>query len=140
PQLPLALAADGLWGHRSGYIADADAGYESRIVEEVPEVAALVDDRLNARAPRFIAGLSMGGFGALRLGAKYAARFGGISAHSAVTTLARLRESIAEPLADLDSFGTPHGTALHWLEPHPARLAPPRFDSGTGRGPLALDP
>ena len=131
PPLVLAMPSDGMWGDGSGYISHADADYESWIVDEVPEVAALADDRLNGRAPRFIAGLSMGGFGALRLGAKYAARFAGISAHSAVTAIARFGTSIEEPLDVLPSFGAPDGTALHWLETNAARLPPVRFDCGT---------
>ena len=137
PPVAIAMPSDGLWGDGSGYVPHHDADYERWIVDEVPRAAALADERLGERSPVFLAGKSMGGFGALRLGAKYAARFAGISAHSAVTTLARLRESIEEPLADLDSFGTPDGTALHWLEAHRARLPPLRFDCGTGDGLLA---
>jgi len=137
PPLAIAMPSDGLWGDGSGYVPHHDADYERWIVDEVPQAAALADERITERSPVFIAGKSMGGFGALRLGAKYPGRYAGISAHSAVTTLARLRESIVEPLADLDAFGTPDGTALHWLEAHRSRLPPLRFDCGTGDGLLA---
>src|SRR4051794_10696633 len=137
PPLAIAMPSDGMWGDGSGYVPHADADYERWIVDEVPAAAALADARVTDRSPVFIAGLSMGGFGALRLGAKYAARFAGISAHSAVTTLARLRESISEPLDGLPSFGAADGTALHWLEAHRTRLPPLRFDCGTGDGLLA---
>jgi S-formylglutathione hydrolase FrmB len=131
------MPSDGLWGDGSGYVPHADADYERWIVAEVPAAAALADERVTDRSPLFLAGKSMGGFGALRLGAKYAARFAGISAHSAVTTLARLRESISEPLDALPGFGAADGTALHWLETHAPRLPPLRFDCGTGDGLLA---
>jgi S-formylglutathione hydrolase FrmB len=137
PPLAIAMPSDGLWGDGSGYVPHADADYERWIVDEVPAAAALADERVTDRSPLFIAGLSMGGFGALRLGAKYAARFAGISAHSAVTTLARLRESISEPLDALPAFGAADSTALHWLEAHAPRLPPLRFDCGTGDGLLA---
>jgi putative tributyrin esterase len=137
PPMTLAMPSDGLWGDGSGYVTHADADYERWIVDEVPAAAALADERLTARSPIFIAGFSMGGFGALRLGAKYAARFSGISAHSAVTTIARLGESVEEPLDALPSFGAADGTALHWLEAHRGRLPPLRFDCGTGDGLLA---
>jgi enterochelin esterase-like enzyme len=78
----------------------------------------------------FIAGLSMGGFGALRLGAKYAPRFAGISAHSAVTTIARFGEVVEERMDHLPSFGAADGTALHWLETNREVLPPLRFDCG----------
>jgi len=137
PPVAIAMPSDGLWGDGSGYVSHDDADYERWIVDEVPAAAALSDERVTDRSLVFLAGQSMGGFGALRLGAKYAARFAGISAHSAVTTIARLHESVEEPLEDLPSFGLADGTALHWLEAHAARLPPLRFDCGTGDGLLA---
>ncbi len=126
----LAMPSDGLWGDGSGYVPHADADYERWIVDEVPSAAGLADDRITADSPLFIAGLSMGGFGALRLGAKYPDRFRGISAHSAVTTLGRLDEVIEERLDALPGFGQADGTALHWLETNASRLPPLRFDCG----------
>jgi putative tributyrin esterase len=137
PPVAIAMPSDGLWGDGSGYVPHDDADYERWIVDEVAAAAALADDRVTARSRVFLAGKSMGGFGALRLGAKYATRFSGISAHSAVTTLARLGESIIEPLEELPSFGLADSTALHWLEAHRTRLPPLRFDCGTGDGLLA---
>ncbi len=125
------MPSDGLWGGGSGYVPHPDADYERWIVEEVPAIAALADDRVDPDAPVFVGGLSMGGFGALRLGAKYPERFRGISAHSAVTTVARLAESTGDRLADLPSFGQSDGTALHWMETNGTRLPPLRFDCGT---------
>ena len=127
----LVMPSDGLWGLGSGYVPHNDADYERFIVEEVPAAAALADDRITASSPLTIAGLSMGGFGALRLGAKYPDRFRGISAHSAVTTLGRLAEATGDRLDGLPGFGQPDGTALHWLESNAARLPPLRFDCGT---------
>ena len=127
----LAMPSDGLWGLGSGYVPHADADYERWIVEEVPAAVALADDRVTRSSPLTIAGLSMGGFGALRLGAKYPDRFRGISAHSAVTTLGRLAEATGDRLDALPGFGQPDGTALHWLEVNAARLPPLRFDCGT---------
>jgi putative tributyrin esterase len=126
----LGMPSDGLWGLGSGYVPHADADYERWIVEEVPAAAALADGRVTGSSPMTIAGLSMGGFGALRLGAKYPDRFRGISAHSSVTTLGRLAEATSERLDALPSFGRPDGTALHWLEVNSARLPPLRFDCG----------
>jgi len=127
----LAMPSDGLWGLGSGYVPHSDADFERWIVEEVPAAAALADDRVTGASPLTIAGLSMGGFGALRLGAKYPDRFRGISAHSAVTTLGRLAEATGDRLDALPHFGRPEGTALHWLEVNAARLPPLRLDCGT---------
>ena len=127
----LAMPSDGMWGDGTGYVPHADADYERWIVDEAPAAAALGDDRITPDSPLFIAGKSMGGFGALRLGAKYPDRFRGISAHSAVTTLGRLDEVIEERLDALPGFGQPDGTALHWMESNASRLPPLRFDCGT---------
>ena len=126
----LAMPSDGLWGFGSGYVSHGDADYERWIVEEVPAAAALADDRVTGSSPLTIAGLSMGGFGALRLGAKYPDRFRGISAHSAVTTLGRLAEATGDRLDTLPGFGQPESGALHWLEVNAGRLPPLRFDCG----------
>jgi S-formylglutathione hydrolase FrmB len=124
------MPSDGLWGTGSGYVPHADADYERWIVEEVPAAAALLDDRITGSSPLTIAGLSMGGFGALRLGAKYPDRFRAISAHSALTTLGRLAEATGDRLDALPGFGQPEGAALHWLEVNAERLPPLRFDCG----------
>jgi enterochelin esterase-like enzyme len=137
PPMALVMPSDGLWGNGSGYVPHADADHERWIVEEVPAVAALADERVTGASPLFLGGLSMGGFGALRLGAKYAPRFAGVSAHSSVTTVARLAEGVDARLADVPSFGTPDGTALHWLETNRERLPPLRFDCGAGDHLLA---
>ena len=130
PPIALAMPSDGLWGDGSGYVPHLDADYERWIVEEVANAAAAADDRVTAGSPLFIAGVSMGGFGALRLGAKYPTRFRGIAAHSAVTTLGRLAEIVEERLDGLPGFGQPDGTALHWLETNAGQLPPLRFDCG----------
>jgi pimeloyl-ACP methyl ester carboxylesterase len=100
-------------------VPHSDADYERWIVDEVPAAAALGDDRITPDSPLFIAGLSMGGFGALRLGAKYPDRFRGISAHSAVTTLGRLDEVIEERLDALPGSGQPTAPRCTGWRPTP---------------------
>ena len=138
----LAMPSDGLWGDGSGYVPHTDADYERWIVDEVPAAAGLADDRITADSPLFIAGLSMGGFGALRLGAKYPDRFRGISAHSAVTTLGRLDEVIEERLDALPGFGQAgrHRAALAGDQRLPATAATLRLrrrQSAAARQPRA---
>jgi enterochelin esterase-like enzyme len=136
PPLALAMPSDGMWGNGSGYVPHVDADYERWIVDEVPVVARLGDDRVTEDSLLFIAGLSMGGFGALRLGAKYPDRFAGISAHSTVTTVARLAEIVDPRLEAVPAFGEPDGSALTWLEGNHERLPPLRFDCGGDDGLL----
>ena len=79
----LVMPSDGLWGDGSGYLPHRTQDFERWIVEEVPLVARLASSACSAESPLLIAGLSMGGFGALRLAAKYPRKFAAASAHSA---------------------------------------------------------
>ena len=131
PPMALAMPSDALMFDGSGYVDNGDRLIEHFIVDEVPacvrEVAAMVTDR----SPLFIGGLSMGGFGALRLGAKYPERFAGVSAHSSITHFAQMAKFVEEPLA---AYGPPpefEQSALVWMRTHRDRLPPIRFDCGT---------
>ncbi len=74
----------------------------------------------------------MGGYGALRLGAKYASRFSAIAAHSAITGIDDLASFVEEPLSDyLSCAPREELDALHWLRRHRAHLPPLQFDCGT---------
>ncbi len=104
PPVALAMPSDGLRGDGSGYLRHGDGtDFERWVVDEVAEAAVAAVPSLTLEAPRFIAGLSMGGFGALRLGARHAGRFRGISAHSAITDFSQMGLFIEE---DGAAFGT----------------------------------
>ena len=91
----IAMPSDGLLRDGSGYLDWPGAeNVERWIVDEVPAVAALAAPALSAQAPVAIGGLSMGGYGALRLGAKYADRFCAISAHSAITEISEFAQFV----------------------------------------------
>ena len=100
----IAMPSDGLWGDGSGYVVHRELDAESWIVDDVPGGVRAVCPELQADRI-FLAGQSMGGFGALRLGAKYAARIGGISAHSPVTRLADLMQHVQQPLKEYLAAG-----------------------------------
>ena len=125
----LAMPSDGLWGDGSGYLPHASANYERWIVDEVPAAVREVVDAVSEKSPLFIGGLSMGGFGALRLGGKYARRFSGISAHSAITHFDQLSEFVEEPLEAYQSVSDDH-SAAEALISNRATLPPLRFDCG----------
>jgi putative tributyrin esterase len=124
----LAMPSDGIWGTGEGYARHQNGDYESWIMEEVVANVAEVLPELDYEPPLFLAGLSMGGYGALRLGAKYGRRVLGISAHSAMTHLAEAGRFVDDPQSGLQ-------TAAHsvgwWLIRNRATLAPLRFDCGT---------
>ena len=50
------------------------------------------------KSPKFISGLSMGGFGALRIGSKFPTKFKGISGHSSITSLKQMILFVEEPI------------------------------------------
>ena len=130
PPMMLAMPSDGLWGDGSGYLKHAGADYSGWIVDEVPRIAAMVDPNVTT-APRFLCGLSMGGYGALRLGALHGGDFAGISAHSSVTDAAVLQQFILEGSGPMDLEESDPLQVVECLKAHANRLPPFRFDCGT---------
>jgi putative tributyrin esterase len=130
PPMALAMPSDGLWGDGSGYVRHAAQDFERWIVEQVPLAAAAALPCVSARSKLFISGLSMGGFGALRLGAKFPDHFAGISAHSSITEFEQLKKFVEE---DLASYHVPEEdrSALATILRNRDRLPPLRFDCGT---------
>ena len=99
PPLVLAMPSDGLWGDGSGYVPHAGQDFERWIVDEVPAAAREACSACSAASPLFIAGLSMGGFGALRLAGRHPRRFVAAAGHSSVTEAAQLDALVAETRA-----------------------------------------
>jgi S-formylglutathione hydrolase FrmB len=130
PPMALAMPSDGLWGDGSGYVRHATQDFERWIAEEVPIAAAAALPCVSAQSKLFISGLSMGGFGALRIGAKYPDRFAGISGHSSITEFDQMKLFVEEDLASYgvhDEDRSVLGMMLHSRE----QLPPLRFDCGT---------
>lgn len=128
----LFMPSDGLRGDGTGYIAHAEADYERWIMEDVIGCVTEVIPCINSRSPLFIAGLSMGGYGALRLGAKYAEKVAGFSGHSSITKLGQLARFIEEPLPLYgEALGLEDALPLYWMKKHREKLPPFRFDCGT---------
>jgi S-formylglutathione hydrolase FrmB len=133
PPMVLAMPSDGLWGDGSGYLRHPSGmDFESFIVDDVPACAReVLPETITESSPLFIAGLSMGGFGALRLGAKYPTRFRGVSGHSSITTFVEMSHFVEEPLTRYGPPPEPEGSVLYWMERNRAQLPPVRFDCGT---------
>jgi len=129
PPMMLAMPTDGLWGDGSGYVRHRDADYARWIVDEVPEAAAEIDARCQD-APLFISGLSMGGYGALRLGLLHAEKFVGISAHSSITEVTQMQGFVEETLAEFDLTDTEPLAVIDCAKLR-SRLPHLRFDCGT---------
>ncbi len=138
PPMVLLMPSDGLWGDGSGYIPHADVNYEQWIVEEVPTIAYQLAKACSPTSPRYLAGLSMGGFAALRLAGKYPGLYKAISAHSSATHINQLASLIEETTEgwssqaqDQDAFA-----ALEGAEESLPRI---RFDCGKSDQLLAAN-
>lgn len=137
PPLVIAMPSDGLWAEGSAYLPHESADYEKWIVEDVvgcvtAEVPGLGDD-----SDVFIAGLSMGGYAALRLGAKYARRFAGVSAHSAVTRFEDIERLVTRRPLPFRLDPPQEWDILYWMAENREQLPPIRFDCGLDDGLLA---
>jgi len=124
----VAMPSDGLWGDGTGYLPLVDCDVETWIMTEVPSLVAELVPEVSTRSMMFIGGLSMGGFGAIRLGVRYADRIAAISAHSTVTSLLELADFVAEPLLEVSLAPSDHD--LGDVLTRAAKVPPLRFDCG----------
>lgn len=129
PPLALVMPSDGLWGDGSGYVAHGGQDFERWIVDEVPALAVEAIPGCTPRSPLLIAGLSMGGWGALRLAGKYPSRFAAAAAHSAMTDIAQF-DSLVEDARDAWSAAATDRSVAAALLDARERLPPIRFDCG----------
>lgn len=127
--LVLAMPSDGLWGDGSGYVAHGGQDFERWIVDEVPAAVRQACAACSDASPVCIAGLSMGGFGALRLAGRYPRRFAAAAGHSSITDASQL-----DPLLDETRAGwsaAPADTSVfEALRAAGAPRPPLRFDCG----------
>lgn len=130
PPLVLAMPSDGLWGDGSGYLPHRTQDFERWIVTEVPAAAAHAAPGVTSASPLFLAGLSMGGFGALRIGAKFPARFRAIAGHSSITHFDQLGQFVEERLPSFTALAEDR-SVLETMLRHRERLPRIRFDCGT---------
>lgn len=130
PPMVLAMPSDGLWGDGSGYIPHASCDYEAWIMDDVIDCMIMTFSQVDDRSLVFVSGLSMGGFGALHLGAKFPDRFAGISAHSSITHYDQFEIFSRQPMSTYMLKNEEDKSALFWLLKHQERLPPLRFDCG----------
>lgn len=128
PPMLLVMPSDGLFADGSGYVPHILEDYEKWIVEDVP---GIVSELIAGRPlPLFITGLSMGGYGAMRLGAKYSDKFTAFSGHSSVTELGQLNQFV-EDFDGLLSVVQTQESVLESILQHKEILPPFRFDCGS---------
>ena len=92
----LVMPSDGLYGDGSGYLRHKTEDYEKWIVEEVIAVVKEQVACVNEKSKFFISGLSMGGYGAMRLGAKHSTIFHSFSGLSSITEFSQMAMFLEE--------------------------------------------
>lgn len=125
----LAMPSDGLWGDGSAYLRHNGKDFEKWIVDEVPQLVCEVTGN-TPQAPLFIAGLSMGGYGALRIGATHPDRFKAFAGHSSITRFAEMSQFIEEPLETFGKLNEEDYSVASAIIRNKGRLPPFRFDCG----------
>lgn len=131
PPIMLAMPSDGLWGDGSGYLPHAARNFEAWIVEEVPmAVRELIPQAANSQ-DLCIAGLSMGGYGALRLGSKYPHLFRAFSGLSSITDRSQLAAFLPqEEFEQFQQIGQADESVFRYMQENRDMLPPFRFDCG----------
>ena len=125
----LVMPSDGLYGDGSGYLPHKAENYEQWIVEDVIQAVKEQFSTVSEKSPVFIAGLSMGGFGAMRLGAKYPKVFKAFSGLSSITHFDQFEHFVAD-FSQLKRDAVEQDGVSDWLLKNKAILPPFRFDCG----------
>ncbi len=129
PPMLLAMPSDGHFQDGSGYLKHHEQDYEKWITEDVISLAKEAYPEVNESSLIFLAGLSMGGYGALRLGAKHPSIFKAFSGLSSITKFEQ-HKSFLENIANLEKAATNQENVLELLLQNKNSLRPFRFDCG----------
>lgn len=129
--MAIAMPSDGLWGDGSGYLPHSDYDFEKWIVEDVINAVIENVEAISGKSDLFISGLSMGGFGALRLGIKYSDKFKAVSAHSSITEIGQMPLFVEESLKDYEQRNKQEESVLEMALNKKEYLPKLRFDCGT---------
>ncbi|WP_019668867.1 alpha/beta hydrolase [Eudoraea adriatica] len=127
----IAMPSDGLWGDGSGYVPHNGLDFEKWIVEDVPRAVIESVEAISVKSDLYISGLSMGGFGALRLGIKYADKFKAVSAHSSITELGQMSMFVEESLKEYEQKNRQEESVIELALVRKDNLPKLRFDCGT---------
>jgi putative tributyrin esterase len=131
PPMILVMPSDGLWGDGSAYLPHNGLNFEKWIIDDVIDATISCIDGAEKSSPLFIAGLSMGGFGALHIGAKYGYRFRAMSGLSSITSLPQMKLFVQESLKSYVQHNLIDEDLLATFKHYRHQLPPMRFDCGT---------
>jgi putative tributyrin esterase len=126
----LVMPSDGLMGDGGGYFNHGEKNFEKWIVEDVVELIRQVIPQTGTKMKPFIAGLSMGGYGALRLMAKFPDKFSGASGLSSITCLTDLLPFLSPKEQRYFKLNFNEERLLTYIKKNQSKLPPFRFDCG----------
>lgn len=126
----LAMPSDGLAGYGSAYMDEPDRNVSQWITRDVPEIASELAPSLGDTW--FIGGLSMGGWGAIRLALTAGSRFAAVSAHSAITNIDDLNlAAVGSHGLELSALDNADKDLSTFVVERRDRMPHLRFDCGT---------
>ena len=127
----IAMPSDGLWGDGSAYKKHSKRSFDRWIVDDVVSAIRQYIPQASDNSKVCLGGLSMGGYGALRLGVLYSEVFTAISAHSSITKLAQMENFVEEDTARLTSISDIPDDLIDVFKSRAKKNIPPfRFDCG----------
>lgn len=126
----LAMPSDGLFGIGSGYLTRESEDSERWVVDEVAEATRLVVPNADPTDVS-IAGLSMGGWGAVRLAARHPSRFRAAVGMSPLTRLAHIAGYAPEAFRSAHTPEIEDAELAELLARKRDRLPPLRITCGT---------
>ncbi len=125
----LVMPSDGLFQDGSGYLVHKTADFEQWIAKDVVKLIKESYEEVTEFSPFFISGLSMGGYGALRLGAKYPSIFQAFSGLSSITKFNQF-EQFVQNYEGLKNSVIDEENVFEILLKNKKFLNPFRFDCG----------
>lgn len=130
PPMLLVMPSDGLWQDGSGYLPHkSGSNAEQWIASDVPQLVKDLYPEVNDASPFFISGLSMGGYGALRIGAKYPKIFRAFSGLSSITAFSQF-DAFVQEFEALEESVLVQENVLDVIRENKAHIGPFRFDCG----------
>ncbi|GGK34074.1 endo-1,4-beta-xylanase [Yeosuana aromativorans] len=130
PPMVLVMPSDGLWSSGSAYLPHSGKDFEKWIAVDVLEAVLTKIPQVNEESKKFISGLSMGGYGALRIGIKYGDVFNAFSGHSSITNLDQMSLFVEDDLGVFNPESKDE-YILNYIIENKGILSPFRFDCGT---------
>ena len=123
----LAMPSDGLYEVGSGYVPHQQANYEHWIAKDVPATIRQLVPQVSEASELFIGGLSMGGYGAFRIGLRHP-EFRAVSAHSSMTSLMQMHHFSQADWSEIQK--RTEDISVQEMLMSCAKIPPLRFDCG----------